>query len=118
MGNEVMTLDAIASRLTPSQITLIKTGLRLLAGSDEDGAREINGVGFNKLDTRLGRDLASLPYLSRKQAALGAKLVNKYRRQLPCDVTGPIGDLFKTPSDVPTNRPVERSAKSLERTRR
>src|ERR1700690_2695369 len=84
-------LTAIADRITPCQILAVKVGLRLLAGSDEDGAREINGVGFNKLDTQLGHDLASRQYLSRRQAALGAKLMQKYRRQLPCGVTGPVG---------------------------
>lgn len=48
-----------------------------------DGAREEDGMGFNKIDTRIGKSLAGQGRLSPKQAVLGARLVNKYRRQLP-----------------------------------
>jgi hypothetical protein len=59
---------------------------RTLAGLDIDGARELNNVGFNKIDSGIGRTLAERSSLSPKQAALGAKLVKKYHRQLPAEV--------------------------------
>ena len=47
-----------------------------------DGARKIDGAGFNKIDAIIGRKLASLPFLTPRQTILGAKLVLRYRRQL------------------------------------
>jgi len=76
-------ITAEAKLLTPAQVTAIHTGLRMLAATDLDHAREINGIGFNKLDTEIGCSLAARATLSPKQAALGRKLVNKYRKQLP-----------------------------------
>jgi hypothetical protein len=39
--------------------------------------------GFNKIDTHIGKSLASASRLTQKQAALGYRLCRKYRRQLP-----------------------------------
>jgi SWI/SNF-related matrix-associated actin-dependent regulator 1 of chromatin subfamily A len=47
-----------------------------------DGARSIDGAGFSKFDAPVGKSLAAQSSLSNKQALLGRKLVNKYRRQL------------------------------------
>lgn len=76
------TLARLAAGLTAEQITAIHTGLRALAGVC-DGAVTLDGAGFNKLDTRLGRELAARAALTPKQAALGQRLIRKYRRQLP-----------------------------------
>jgi hypothetical protein len=48
-----------------------------------DGALEKDGVGFSKIDTRLGRGLAHLETLNDKQAWLCVRLAKTYRRQLP-----------------------------------
>jgi hypothetical protein len=40
-------------------------------------------MGFNRMDTRIGKSLAMSDQLTRKQAVLGAKIVKKYHRQLP-----------------------------------
>lgn len=56
--------------------------LRFLAELDEDGARAKNQAGFNKVDTRIGRSLASQTGLSDKQAALAERILEKYSRQL------------------------------------
>lgn len=74
-------LEAEAEKLTDVQIAAIHEGLQLLAAAC-DGALSEDSMGFNKLDTRIGKSLAAAPSLSRRQAALGKKLVNKYRRQL------------------------------------
>src|SRR5258708_24365419 len=70
-------------RLTPTQILAVHGALRVLAGLDADGARTINGVGFNKIDTRFGRELAQEKWLTPRQADAGAKIVQKYRKQYP-----------------------------------
>ena len=49
---------------------------------DADFAREINGVGFSKVDGRIGHQLAMSERLTPMQAALGAVLCNKYRGQI------------------------------------
>jgi SWI/SNF-related matrix-associated actin-dependent regulator 1 of chromatin subfamily A len=74
-----------APEFTEPQRAAIHLGLQMLAGMC-DGARQIDGVGFNKLDTNIGKSLAHAIRLTNKQAALGRKLVTKYRRQLPPDL--------------------------------
>ncbi|WP_298442500.1 SNF2-related protein [Ferrimicrobium sp.] len=79
-------LSEVAKRaewITPDEIQMVHKGLRLLSGMDWDHAQEVNGIGFSKIDVGIGHDLAGRDTLSPKQAALGAKLTNKYRRQLP-----------------------------------
>ena len=75
-------IEEAAAKLTPEQIEAIHMGLQELAEMC-DGAREIDGMGFNKFDTAIGKSLAGAIKLSPKQAALGHRLVRKYRRQLP-----------------------------------
>jgi hypothetical protein len=47
-----------------------------------DGAATEDGMGFSKIDVRIGHELAARSSLSLRQAALGWKLANKYRRQV------------------------------------
>lgn len=75
-------LVKLSEQITPEMIQEIHRGLQQLAGSDVDYAQEINGVGFSKIDVRIGHELANSPRLTRMQAALGAMLCNKYRGQL------------------------------------
>ena len=76
-------IDALAARMTPERIAAIHEGLRILAAMDEDYARELNGAGYSKMDVAIGHSLAGAAALTGRQAVLGAKLVNRYRRQLP-----------------------------------
>lgn len=76
-------IERFAEWVTNEDIEAVHEGLRLLAGMDWDYAQEHNGTGFSKVDVRLGHELAERGTLSPKQAVLGAKLTNKYRRQLP-----------------------------------
>lgn len=68
--------------MTPEQIQAVHENLRTVAAFDADRARAINGVGFNKIDTMIGCDLAERDSLSPAQAALGRKIVKKYKRQI------------------------------------
>lgn len=60
----------------------VHSGLRMLAGCDQDHARSLNGVGFNKFDGEFGHALAERTRLTDGMVAAGLKLVTKYRRQL------------------------------------
>lgn len=87
MGDEMELgrLVAIAETLTPHRIGAIHAALRCLAAVC-DGARDLDGAGFSKIDARIGRELALCPALTPRQAALGLQLVTKYHRQLPADL--------------------------------
>lgn len=50
-----------------------------------DGARARDGAGFNGVDTIIGKSLATARFLTPRQAVLGAKLLRKYKKQLPED---------------------------------
>ena len=71
-----------AESISPQEIAEVHGKLRILAGLDGDGAQIRNDVGFNKFDSSIGHSLASQETLTARQAALGRKLVQKYRRQL------------------------------------
>jgi len=88
-------LEAQAALLTADQIAAIHQGLQMLAGVC-DGAREIDGCGFNKFDTRTGKALANAPRITARQALLGQKLVRKYRGQLPTALVEAAGAAKKT----------------------
>lgn len=74
-------LEAAAAKLTPLNILAIHDALQRLAGLC-DGASTEDGMGFAKIDVRIGHSLARAARLTPKQAALGQRLVRKYRRQL------------------------------------
>ena len=81
--------DAAADALTAGQIEAIHIGLRSIAGVC-DGADARDDQGFNKFDTRLGKELASRPELSPRQALFGQRLCVTYQRQLPADLVATI----------------------------
>lgn len=72
----------MAETMTPEKIALVHRGLQMLAGMC-DGAEQLDGAGFSKIDVMIGHDLAAKPALSPRQAALGSILCRKYRRQIP-----------------------------------
>ena len=74
--------DEAATNLTLDQIAAAREGLRRLAGMC-DGAVKLDGCGFNKHDSKLGKSLARSPEYTSRQALTAIRLVNKYRRQLP-----------------------------------
>ena len=78
-------IDRDAPSISKEQIEAIHVGLRMIAAAC-DGAAQLDGMGFNKIDSHIGRSLAMRHELTAKQAVIGRKLVNKYRRQLPDDV--------------------------------
>jgi hypothetical protein len=79
-------ITAEAEKMTLGRIAAIHEALQILAGMC-DGARNLDGAGFLKIDAGIGHSLAQCSRLSARQAALGAQLVRKYRRQLPGSLT-------------------------------
>lgn len=71
--------------ITPEQKQAIHTCLKHLAGVC-DGARKLDGAGFNRFDTGFGTALAYAYELTDRQAAAGKKLVIKYQGQLPAEL--------------------------------
>lgn len=74
-------LAEAGAKLTELQVAAIHQALRLVADSDEDCARDLNGVGFNKIDTGVGVWLANQTELTAVQAEMGRRIVVKYQRQ-------------------------------------
>lgn len=79
-GQPVST-DKPTRTYSDDEIGVLLSGLRRLAGMC-DGAHELDGCGFNKMDARYGHALAALSNLTQRQAAVADRLCRKYRRQL------------------------------------
>jgi hypothetical protein len=79
-------LEREARRTTPQMAAAVTHGLRILANLDPDRALVLNEMGFNRLDTRIGHELARRPALTPKQVALGRRILLKYHRQLPLEI--------------------------------
>lgn len=75
-------ISKASETLTEAQVEAVHTSLQMLSGMC-DGARNLDKAGFNKIDTRIGKSLASQYQLTKRQAALGQRIVRKYHRQLP-----------------------------------
>lgn len=83
-------LEIASVAITSAQRNAILSAIKLLSAHC-DGARQIDGAGFNKLDAAVGRSLASQHSLTPKQAALAQKICRKYQRQLGADVLAQCG---------------------------
>lgn len=70
-----------AEEIIAEEITEIHNKLRFLSARC-DGAIQIDGMGFNKFDSPIGKSLAGQNTLTAKQAILGRRLIKKYRGQL------------------------------------
>ena len=81
-SESVEKIEKEAENLTEEQISDIHKKLQYLAALDRDYAANRNGMGFNKIDSAIGHSLAERSQLTPKQAALGMKLIQKYRKQL------------------------------------
>jgi SNF2 family DNA or RNA helicase len=81
-SESVEKIEKEAENLTEEQISDIHKKLQYLAALDRDYAANRNGMGFNKIDSAIGHSLADRSILTPKQAALGKKLIQKYRKQL------------------------------------
>lgn len=80
-SGSVRELHELAKGLSAADVVEIHNGLRVLAGNC-DGAVQLDGAGFSRIDAAIGHSLANVGRLTAKQAALGLRLCRKYRRQL------------------------------------
>lgn len=78
----VKDIEAAAALIGADRITAVHAALRQLNDCNADSATDQNGIGFNKADTGIGRLLALRSQLNAREAALGAHIVRKYRRQV------------------------------------
>lgn len=96
--NATATIDPVVASVpapqmspyTEEQTAAIHAGLRHIAGAC-DGAAQLDGSGFNKMDTNFGKSLAAASRLTPKMAVSGFNLVRKYRRQVPDAILDKIG---------------------------
>lgn len=72
------------------QIAAIDQGLKIIS-SYCDGAKELDGRGFSKIDVAFGKSLALSGIRTQKQAKYGFNLVRKYQRQLPKELLNQAG---------------------------
>jgi hypothetical protein len=70
-----------AALVTEHTREIVHEGMRRLAGVC-DGALKKDDVGFSGVDVQIGHALAHRVSLTDKQAALGARILLKYHRQL------------------------------------
>jgi hypothetical protein len=88
-------IEEKAKQLTLENLKAIHTGLQILAGMDDDHARDLNGIGFSKIDVAIGHSLASQSRITARQGVLGLKLCQKYFRQLGPDLLAQAGVKLK-----------------------
>jgi SWI/SNF-related matrix-associated actin-dependent regulator 1 of chromatin subfamily A len=74
-----------AETITERAVAAVLDALRRVSGLC-DMAQRLDGQGFNKIDARIGHDLASRSTLTKRQAVLGRKIVRKYRKQFPAEL--------------------------------
>lgn len=87
-------LEERAASMTTDAAAAASDALRYIS-SQCNGAKDWDGVGFSKLDTGIGKSLASQRNLTPKQAALAGRLAWKYRRQLPGDLVDRLRATFE-----------------------
>jgi len=85
---------AQANTMTDEQVLAAHLCMRILAGQC-DGALTLDDRGFNKIDTYIGKSLASQPSLTKRQAVLARRLATKYRRQLGQELVEAAGGVWK-----------------------
>jgi len=80
--------------ITPAQIDAVHNAMRRLAGMC-DGARELDGAGFNRWDVVFGHEMASKVSLTGPMAVACQRLVTKYRTQLGQEAVELAGGIWK-----------------------
>ena len=88
-------ITELASKMTDEIRANVREGLDYLAAAC-DGARAMDGQGVSKIDARIGKELAGRSSLTDRQAALGALLCRKYRRQLRPENVADLATWLKT----------------------
>lgn len=74
-------IEREAELITLAQRAAVLQGLRQLSRLC-DGAHQKDGAGFNRIDSRIGKDLAQQSELSTKQGILGRNIARRYKAQI------------------------------------
>jgi hypothetical protein len=61
----------------------VHAAVRAVHGGDNDRARDLNGIGFNKFDSEFGHSLANQESLNDKQTFAAINMIRKYKNQIP-----------------------------------
>lgn len=77
----VESVNKVRGQISPAITRAVKEGLRYLSGAC-DGARQLDGVGFNKYDAETGHKLALRTNLNESEINLGRLILRKYHNQL------------------------------------
>jgi SWI/SNF-related matrix-associated actin-dependent regulator 1 of chromatin subfamily A len=80
-SREMIRTELKTSPISKEEIAIIHQKLKILSAAC-DGAYSRDNVGFNKIDTGVGKMLAAQDNLTEAQAWLGKRIVAKYHRQL------------------------------------
>ena len=79
------TLDRLADLMqgtpAPEVVKMIHDGIKTLAAAC-DGARKVDGQGFNKFDSELGHRFADKPQITAQEAVVAREMLAKYRTQI------------------------------------
>lgn len=79
LSREKIATEALT--ITEDEIRLVHSQLKRLAAMC-DGAYAQDGSGFNKVDSGIGKQLATREHLTPRQGVLGRQIIKKYHRQL------------------------------------
>jgi len=83
-------IERIAEIISDEQIEAAHDRMKILDAWNKDNASIKNDIGFSAIDTKIGRELANKPFLSKKQAALCVILAWKYHRQVETGIFEPL----------------------------
>lgn len=92
---------------------LIHRAVRIIAGYC-DGAQQLDGMGFSKIDAQFGMHLACCDSLTDGQAWVGKRLARTYRRQLPAELVERLGVGAKPEEQAKKSARRSKSAASAE----
>ena len=85
-------IQELSVNLSPEQVAAAHEAVKLVS-SYCDGAGSLDGMGFSKVDVRIGKSLAMQKSVTPKQAVICTKLARKYKRQVPAELIAQLGSL-------------------------
>ena len=83
LDKQILDRLALMMRGTPDEMTvkMIHDGLKTLATAC-DGAKKVDGLGFNKFDNEFGKRFAGKTVLTSSEALIARAIMSKYRTQI------------------------------------
>lgn len=100
--------------ITNYEVEEVRKGLRRLAGMNQDGARDVNGIGFNKMHSGFGEELAGCSVWSEAQTESACKIASVYLNTQLADLDASTKVFVRTTVKEASERKVERVAKAAQ----